>query len=343
MPQLRPAFLLLASLLASACAVSFDGYELAPDASSGTGGVTGGTGGSVVGGGTGGISTGGGSGGSVGGGAGISNGGTGGDGGTGGVPVGGGGAAGSGGGTGGATGGGTGGGTGGAPVVCPSEGGLMQAVPKTTSGSYCVDNTEVTQKAYQDFLATGPNSLTQIPVCSGQSFTPSGSCNGWNPSLYPQRPAVCVDWCDAVGFCNYVGKHLCGTIGGGGAVAPASANDAAVDEWFNACSAGSTQNYPYGNLYDPAKCNTLENGPAHPVNVLASAGCVGGYPDLNDMSGNVREWTNSCSGSNCMQRGGSWLETSTSNPHKPDCKSNGMGAMTEANDRIGFRCCSDTD
>lgn len=349
MPQLRPAILLLASLAASACAVSFDGYELGPsDASSGTGGAAtgGGTGGSV-GGGSGGISAGGGSGGSVGGTAGVpsgGNGGTGADGGTGGVPVGGGAAGSTGGGTGGTTGGGTGGGTGGAPVVCPSEGGPMQAVPKTTGGgSYCVDKTEVTQTQYQAFLATSPDSLTQIAGCTGQTFTPQSGCNGWNPVTNPQRPAVCVDWCDAVGFCNFVGKHLCGTIGGGGAVAPASANDAAVDEWYNACSAGGTQNYPYGNLYSTSKCNTLEGGPAHPVDVLSFAPCVGGYAGLNDMSGNVREWTNSCSGSTCMLRGGSWLDTTSSNPYKPDCKNNGMGSKTGVDDRIGFRCCADAD
>jgi formylglycine-generating enzyme len=344
MPQLRPAFVLIA-LATSACVVSFDGYELgASDASTGgsgnggTGGSIGGNGGSV--GGTSGV------GGSLGGGGGVSGGGgaTGGvggaEGGTGGVVTGGGGAAGSGGstgGNGGTTGGGTGGGTGGSPPTCVTQGGAMTVVPQVGGGSYCVDKTEVTQTQYQAFLATNPSGLTQIAQCTGQSFTPSGGCNGWNPGAFGQRPAVCVDWCDAYGFCKYVGKHLCGKIDNGDPIDPSTeANDEALDEWYNACSAGGTQVYPYGNLYDGSTCNGLNAGLTNPANVLFFAPCVGGYPGLNDMSGNVREWTNSCSGSNCMQRGGSWLDGS----NNLRCDANTMGARTEANDRIGFRCCA---
>lgn len=212
----------------------------------------------------------------------------------------------------------------------------MTAVPQVGGGFYCVDNTEVTQQQYQAFLATSPGGLAQITECTGQSFTPSGGCNGWNPGAFGQRPAVCVDWCDAYGFCKFVGKHLCGEIDTGDPVTTAQATDETIDEWYNACSAGGTQLYPYGNLYDGGKCNGLNAGLTNPANVLFFAPCTGGYTGLNDMSGNVREWTNSCNGSNCLQRGGSWLDGS----NNLTCTATTSGSRTEVNDRIGFRCCA---
>lgn len=223
----------------------------------------------------------------------------------------------------------------------------MILVPKPTGGgSYCVDATEVTQQRYQAFLGAGPDPSQQIAGCVGQSFTPIGTCNGWDPQNYVSRPAVCVDWCDAYGFCKFVGKHLCGQlVAGGGSVNPGSANDETMDEWYNACSSGGTQLYPYANLYDGGKCNGLNAPTTGPTDVLFFAQCIGGFPDILGMSGNVREWVDSCTGTQCMQRGGSWEDGAAGAPSSFNlaCTSNGMGQKTAVSDRIGFRCCADAN
>jgi hypothetical protein len=78
---------------------------------------------------------------------------------------------------------------------------------------------------------------------------------------------VCVDWCDALGFCAFVGKRLCGGMGGG-PITVQNANDASQDEWYNACSEGGVQLYPYGNTYQPTACNGLSSS-VGPSNVSA--------------------------------------------------------------------------
>jgi hypothetical protein len=339
MPQFPSASaFVLGAVFLGGCVVSFDGYELSTDASTG-GSVGGGSGGlGALGGSVNGGSSGGGSGGSGGTGAtgGVSGSGNGGNGGT---PTGGnGGSAGSGG-NGGMTGGGT-GGTGGSLPTCPNGGGAMVAVPTTTSGYHCVDVTEVTQAAYLAFLGTDPNSKPQITACNANNFQPPppATCDGWSPTSTPDFPAVCVDWCDAYGFCKFYGKHLCGKFqAGGGSLPSGEANDASKDEWYNACSAGGVQLYPYGLSYLPTKCNGLNAGTIGPTDVTQFATCTGGYPGIYGLSGNVREWIDSCSGGNCMQRGGGWLDGASG----LTCTSTPSQSSTLKNDEIGFRCCAE--
>ncbi len=332
MPQhMGRAFFVLMSVALTGCVVSFDGYELGDaDASAGTGGTGAGA--------TGGVGSGGGTGGATGGNAGTS-----GTGATGGVSDGGTGATGGSAGSAGVAGAAGGGGTGGTPLSCPNkQGGDMVLIPLKTGGSTCIDANEVVQQDYYAFLGTSPDPQQQITQCKGQSFDP-GVCQGWDPTNFKTRPAVCVDWCDAVGFCKFVGKRLCGATNGG-PLAPSSANDAAQDEWYNACSAGGTKLFPYGDLYEGQTCNGLQAPTAGPTTVSFYAACIGGYPGIFGMSGNVREWVDSCTGSNCMQRGGSWIDGSSGSFNLTclaDATSKSMGAATTKNEKVGFRCCAD--
>ena len=74
--------------------------------------------------------------------------------------------------------------------------------------------------------------------------------------------------------------------------------------------------------------------------------CQGGYQLLYDMSGNVREWENACSGSgasaSCAQRGGSYLDPEDPPPLTTLECSSVAPVRRDTRDRlIGFRCCWD--
>jgi formylglycine-generating enzyme required for sulfatase activity len=172
----------------------------------------------------------------------------------------------------------------------------------------------------------------------------------WNATYAPQidggaivdgsAPVGFVDWCDAFAYCAFKGKRLCGKVGGGPAAIDAFA-DAGQDEWFAACShADDGQHlYPYGNTFDASTCNVGGGGRA-PVGSLPD--CVGGYPGLFDMSGNVQEWSNSCqdggpdaAADSCRLRGGTFQSAATAT-----CPRDAKDLRSTTLERIGFRCCS---
>jgi formylglycine-generating enzyme required for sulfatase activity len=153
-----------------------------------------------------------------------------------------------------------------------------------------------------------------------------------------------VDWCDAYAYCKAVGKRLCGKIGGGSNGWSEYA-DATKSQWFNACSAGGANVYPYGNTYEVQACNGKQHS-ASSVPVESMTGCessLSGYTGVYDLSGNVWEWEDACNQSvgqfdNCLIVGGSFndydndLRCDTSEP---------LHVRDDAGSSIGFRCCSD--
>jgi formylglycine-generating enzyme required for sulfatase activity len=213
-------------------------------------------------------------------------------------------------------------------------------VTATNGGSYCVDSTEVTNAQYAQFLVA--NDPVQIAQCAwNTSFTPS---DGWPATGRANHPVVFVDWCDAFAYCQWAGKRLCGKIGGG-PNAPADHANAGKSQWFNACSAGATKTYPYGSSYDGTKCNGSENPQTSgAVTVASLASCQGGVPGLFDLSGNVWEWEDSCTGNIgvndiCRVRGGSYesLQQSLRCDTDQNFYRNAYGVVDGF---IGFRCCA---
>jgi formylglycine-generating enzyme required for sulfatase activity len=169
-------------------------------------------------------------------------------------------------------------------------------------GAFCVDSTEVTAGQYRTFLAATGTSNLLPPTCAFKStYSPAPG----DADDYPVRD---VDWCDAYAFCRWAGKRLCGQIGGG----PNPFYDyaeATHDQWYFACSAGGTRNYPYGQTYVGTTCNDQAYDAGAPVPVKQASACVGGFPGLYDMAGNVWEWEDSCNdaggaGDLCRSRGG---------------------------------------
>jgi Sulfatase-modifying factor enzyme 1 len=221
---------------------------------------------------------------------------------------------------------------------CPKD---MVNVPTTTGGSYCVDAQEVTIGRYNTFLMSNPSTSLLPASCAGNTlFTPSAPLD----LAKPNNPVTSVDWCDAYAYCANLGRHLCGRIGGGAPLASNEVSDATKGEWYNACSRGGTQAYPYGNNYVPGSC-VDRNGGNVPRAVGAATACVGGYAGLHDMSGNVMEWEDNCvtmpgqqpsTQDTCKARGGAYSD----NFNATACTSMSASKKRSASDpQTGFRCC----
>src|SRR5262249_53109016 len=155
---------------------------------------------------------------------------------------------------------------------------------------------EVTNGAYSKFLdaEADAGSLVQPSVCSwNTSFKPNDP--SWPHPGEEDFPVSLVDWCDAWSYCKWAGKRLCGKIGAGD-LADVFATDPARSQWFRACAGptGSASAYPYGDTYEPTRCNGVDNVPPQPREVRTYMKCEGFMPGLFDMSGNVYEWIDVC-------------------------------------------------
>jgi len=188
------------------------------------------------------------------------------------------------------------------------------------------------------------------------SNAPKKGCgaNAWPPaSDMLQHPMGCVEWCDAFAYCRGVGKRLCGAIGGG--ANPLNAwDDPAASQWFNACSSGGLHNFPYGGNpeqgeidgYQPKTCADIESAPSGPLPVGTFPGCVSqekGYEGVHDLSGNVWEWEDSCTGPTdqfdyCRTRGGAARDDAYRLRCADDTSS--IQFRLFAHFGFGFRCCA---
>jgi formylglycine-generating enzyme required for sulfatase activity len=154
-----------------------------------------------------------------------------------------------------------------------------------------------------------------------------------------------VDWCDAFAYCAAAGKRLCGGIGGGAGDFADGFKDPQKSEWMAACTNGGTTTYPYGNGYVGGACDGKDyTHPNQTVPVGSAVVCRGvtaPYGAIFDMSGNVAEWEDACSGASgsgdlCRRRGGSFKDGP--GPLRCDADDGGF-ARSSADALTGFRCC----
>ena len=153
---------------------------------------------------------------------------------------------------------------------------------------------------------------------------------------------VRVSWYDARAYCDWLSA-----VTGKPYRLPTEA------EWEKAARGTDGRAYPWGNEWDPTRCNAKESGreDASPVGLHAHGASPYG---LLDMAGNVWEWTSSLyrsypfredDGRHDLQsadprvlRGGSWLDSFDST--RASCRRSYIPAY---HSRLhGFRCCLST-
>jgi sulfatase modifying factor 1 len=222
-------------------------------------------------------------------------------------------------------------------------------------GEFCIDSTEAPVASYLVFLNdihTNPAEGQPAECAWNTTYMP-----GYDPydgvfadaAAYPQ---TAIDWCDALAYCTYWGKHLCGNRVDGGALDVATEGTLPQDgQWYSACTNGTSQSYPYGNTLKAGACNVgAPNEYSAILPVTQPATCVGGVPGLLDMVGNVSEWENACVPGDagpisdlCQQRGGPLFFP----PSDDNCQafggnysgSRGTNKPSELNPWNGIRCC----
>ena len=228
---------------------------------------------------------------------------------------------------------------------CPSgKGPSMVEVPYTV-GTFCIDSTEVTAGQYAAFIAADAGKAGQPARCvNNTTFVPSSTgqyCTlaSYDPINHPSLPARCVDWCDAYAFCKWAGKRLCGLIGVDAGPSDFNMGASTNAQWYWACSHGGSLLVPYGNAYDGGACNGKDFGAGQVRDAGGTPSCVGGFPGLYDMSGNVAEFIDACNddAGQCASHGGGYNELES----QVECPSGSGYKLTDVTDALGFRCCAD--
>lgn len=215
--------------------------------------------------------------------------------------------------------------------------------------NYAIDVTEVTKGQYDAWLATHPAFPPKADANCGYVTTYRGESSDltYRGPDAEHHPVVWVDWCGAYSYCKGVGKRLCGAISGGSNAYTEYA-DASASQWHRACSSAGTYTYPYGNTYNSTYCDGYDyrigNGSltGQTITVASLGSCVtstNGYAGVYDLSGNVREWEDSCISTGqlaaCRLRGGAFWDQGPLTCGREDSDQRSSAAIY-----IGFRCCS---
>lgn len=206
----------------------------------------------------------------------------------------------------------------------------------------CIDAWEVTLADILPLVGT-PVTGNLPPRCSGAPAVvdPRQAC-GRDSGL--AEPAGCITWCEAYFFCQKVGKHLCGHLGGG-AVAPADVADAGASEWARVCTGNGARVFATSTTPANPACNittgTVDDGRGQPHDRAPS--CEG-PPGVFDMPGNMIEWLDACGvggdDRQCANGGDSYAFHGTGGVPLGACNVQdhddiGYGAKDKA-----FRCCA---
>jgi formylglycine-generating enzyme required for sulfatase activity len=235
---------------------------------------------------------------------------------------------------------------------CPGTAGPVAVHVGGTHNRFCIDSTEVTVGQYRAFLDAMDGGVGgQPPECA------------WNTSYTPgvlgadDIPQTGIDWCDARAFCLWAGKRLCGKVTNGVGAGPLSSEelgDVTANQWLIACSAEGQLAFPYGSVRQPGACNLPESDAGKALPVGSTPTCMGGYPGVYDMVGNVWEWIDICrpydAGADaapvdggpqkdeCIVKGGSFASAPS---EKLNCRVDGVGGTRDVRSaEVGFRCCS---
>ena len=205
---------------------------------------------------------------------------------------------------------------------CPSGmtavtgGALPRAGAPVRIPSFCMDRTEVTVDAYASCAEVGACRSTDL-VC--------GAAANWGKHGHGSHPINCVTWDEAATFCTEHGKRL-----------------PTEDEWEWAARGGrKALTFPWGAEAPEDRACWDGDGNSRGAGERKGTCPVGSNPrgkspdGIQDLAGNVREWTSSAQDRFRVIRGGSWGD---SLPAFLSASFRGWNAPDERMELLGFRC-----
>ena len=221
--------------------------------------------------------------------------------------------------------------------MLPDAGGADAVAIDTAVGCFLIDRSEVTVGQYADFLASNPRQRA------------GGICE-WNADFAPgcsesdeELPVTCVDFCDALSYCEWKGKSLCPAL--------RTSSGRLEDVWESACTSGGRFPGPYLDEWTSTTCNGYDNPKTgceseKSACTLVSSGTLSttcsSQEGIVHLLGNAAEWTDVCDGDvgqgdECNIRGGSFLAGGLS------CGSYFRRTRNHSAPDVGFRCCERMD
>lgn len=208
------------------------------------------------------------------------------------------------------------------PASCPAgmvrvEGGTRaRDGERVRVSSFCLDRTEVTVAAYAACAEVGACKATHLEC---------GNAATWGEKGLAAHPVNCVDWYEADTFCREHGKRL-----------------PAEEEWeWAAQGGGRDRAFPWGDASPGDRACWDGEGNAKGKGMRKGTCPVGAHArgksrdGVQDLAGNVREWTATGHERFRVLRGGSWGDTL---PEFLSASFRGWNAPDERMELLGFRC-----
>lgn len=148
----------------------------------------------------------------------------------------------------------------------------------------------VTVSQYAAFLNSRAVKEKQLWSKKGWDWVMGNTCgwgreNRWQPDAwdiqiqFPYHPVTGVCWFEAEAYCNWVSKQTKRTV-----------QLPTEEEWEWAARGDEGYPFPWGELFDAARINSLEmdlNGPVDVMTIIGDESPFG----VGEMAGNVQEWT----------------------------------------------------
>jgi formylglycine-generating enzyme required for sulfatase activity len=146
------------------------------------------------------------------------------------------------------------------------------AAPVSIPGYY-ISRHVITNSQYAEFTGATGHRVPQAQDSMSQDVS-------WHPLTrrppegMDDYPVVLVSWHDAAAYCAWLGGRL-----------PTEA------EWEKAARGTNGREWPWGDQWDPARCNTAEGRPVPGLMPVGRFSPAGDSPyQVADMSGNIWEW-----------------------------------------------------
>jgi formylglycine-generating enzyme len=199
---------------------------------------------------------------------------------------------------------------------------------------FCIDSTEVTVTHYLEFSkSAAPLNVESRCNWNINADAPAADAQG-------DLPVTGIDFCDALAFCSWSGKRLCGNADG-----KPTGQQSRLSAWYIACSAGGQRTFPYGATYSSKACNLGSSV----ERVRARVACQGGIPGVYDLGGNAQEWLDQCNPSATVDGGISCTTTDglgagrtglVENDRKCEAAFAYEEDIKKQRSTLGFRCCA---